>query len=937
MGILLVLASTMVGLAWFGTGGGLFGLLVGLLAAEVLRLRQRLTRLENRLSLEQETPAGRPAARAVKEAFASRPQAQGGMGPDGAPVKASSPGARPAPSTVPGADVLVGGSPAAGAEGETVVFTPVEEGSRPAAGRPQPMAGSAPSSSALDRFFARIGHNGSAVLGLAKRFFTTGNVVQKCGVLVLFCGIGFLINYASQRQLLSFELRLAGAAALGLALLLVGWRLRRARAAYALVLQGAGVGVLYLVVFGAAKFSLVLPLPVAFALMVALVAFSCLLALLQDARFLALFGSIGGFLAPVLVSTGAGDHVALFSYYLLLNLGIFAIAWKKSWRELNLVGFLFTFAIATLWGTVAYQPRHFATTEPFLVAFFLFYLLIAVLFALRQPVNLRGLVDGPLVFGLPLWFSALQYALVAEMEMGLAFSALALGLLYLLLAALLWRRFQGALRLLCEAFLALGVVFASLAVPLALDGQWSAAIWAMEGAGLVWVGARQGRLLPRLFGILLQLAAALIFVDDVLYPLGALPLANHYFIGCGLLSLAGLASALVCDRYGERLTRWERYLPLPLLVWGLFWWYVGGFEELQRHVPRPSRWHGLVLFSSVSAMLAAMASVRLAWPRLTLALLPHLPVLIAVFVLTLAGFAPTSRPLAGWGLAAWAVAVTVQYRLLLLHGHQWPRMAEQLWHAASLWLLLGLLSHEAAWQVARIPWLAPAWSWSCWVLLPAATLFALPALVDRGRWPAAALPRIYLGIGSLVPALAMLLWLFGSFTVSGRPTPLPYVPLLNPLELAALLVIFTVLRCGRRSLGLFARLEPMGARALYALVAGLLFLLANVVVARLVHVYGGVPYDGTALYHSAVFQAAIAALWGLTALAVTVVSTRRGSRPLWAVGAALLALVVAKLFLVDLSSTGTVGRIVSFLVVGMLMLLIGYFSPLPPKSGEEGQ
>ncbi len=925
MGILLILASTIVGLAWFGAGGGLFGLLVGFLAAEVLRLRQRLTRLESRLSPAEAAPAGRPAATGVPGRSEAGTMAAAAPSPE-----AAAPVARAASTTT-------GGAPAAGVDGETVVFTPFDEENRPAAAPPQAISGAAPSPSALDRFFAGLGQHGNAALGLARRFFTTGNVVQKCGVLVLFFGIGFLINYAAQRQLLSFELRLAGAAALGLALLLVGWRLRLVRTAYALVLQGAGVGVLYLVVFGAAKFSLVLPLPVAFALMVALVAFSCLLALLQDARFLALFGSVGGFLAPLLVSTGAGDHVALFSYYLLLNLGIFAIAWKKSWRELNLVGFLFTFAIATLWGAMAYQPRHFATTEPFLVAFFLFYLLIAVLFALRQPVNLRGLVDGPLVFGLPLWFSGLQYALVAEMEMGLAFSALILGLIYLGLAAMLWRRFQGTLRLLCEAFLALGVVFASLAVPLALDGQWSAAIWAMEGAGLVWVGARQGRLLPRLFGILLQVAAAAIFIDDVLYPLGALPLANHYFLGCGLLSLAGLASALVCDRYGQRLTRWERYLPLPLLIWGLFWWYVGGVEELQRHVPRHARWHGLVLFSAVTTMFAAMASVRLAWPRLTLALLPHLPVLVLVFVLTLAGFAPTVRPLAGWGLAAWAVAMIVQYRLLLLHGRQWPRLVEQLWHAATLWLLLGLLSHELAWQVARIPWLAPAWSWSCWVLLPAVTLLALPALVERGRWPAAAFAHIYLGLGSLVPALAMLLWLFASFAVSGRPAPLPYVPLLNPLELAALLVILTLLRCGRRSLNLFACLEPMRGGALHAVVAGLLFVLANVVVARLVHVYGGVPYDGVALYHSAVFQAAIAALWGLTALAVTVVSTRRRSRPLWAVGAGLLALVVAKLFLVDLSSTGTVGRIVSFLVVGMLMLLIGYFSPLPPKSGEEGQ
>ena len=54
-------------------------------------------------------------------------------------------------------------------------------------------------------------------------------------------------------------------------------------------------------------------------------------------------------------------------------------------------------------------------------------------------------------------------------------------------------------------------------------------------------------------------------------------------------------------------------------------------------------------------------------------------------------------------------------------------------------------------------------------------------------------------------------------------------------------------------------------------------------------------------------------------------------RHLWIAGAALMGVVVAKLFLVDLSGVGTVERIVSFIGVGVLMLLIGYLSPVPPR------
>jgi uncharacterized membrane protein len=55
----------------------------------------------------------------------------------------------------------------------------------------------------------------------------------------------------------------------------------------------------------------------------------------------------------------------------------------------------------------------------------------------------------------------------------------------------------------------LGVVFGTLAIPLALDAQWTSAAWAVEGAGLYWLGLRQSRSLARAFALFLMLASAL--------------------------------------------------------------------------------------------------------------------------------------------------------------------------------------------------------------------------------------------------------------------------------------------------------------------------------------------------------------------------------------------------------------------------------------------
>lgn len=281
-----------------------------------------------------------------------------------------------------------------------------------------------------------------------KGFFTDGNVVVKIGVVVLFFGVSFLIKYAHDRGMFPIEFRLSAIAAIGINLLVVGWKLRLRNHGHAMALQGGAIGILYLTVFGAARLYHVVPMELGFGLMIGLVVLSGALAVLQNAPGLAAFGSAGGFLAPVLTSTGEGSHIALFSYYAILNLGIFGIAWFKVWRGLNWLGFMFTFVIATGWGAKYYTSAHFSSTEPFLIVFILFYIGISVLFATRQPPRLRGLVDGSLVFSVPTVGFALQSRLVRGVDFALAYSSLALGALYVILALLLWRRYRDEMRLL---------------------------------------------------------------------------------------------------------------------------------------------------------------------------------------------------------------------------------------------------------------------------------------------------------------------------------------------------------------------------------------------------------------------------------------------------------------------------------------------------------
>jgi uncharacterized membrane protein len=89
------------------------------------------------------------------------------------------------------------------------------------------------------------------------------------------------------------------------------------------------------------------------------------------------------------------------------------------------------------------------------------------------------------------------------------------------------------------------------------------------------------------------------------------------------------------------------------------------------------------------------------------------------------------------------------------------------------------------------------------------------------------------------------------------------------------------------------------------------------------------------LVGSSLLQAIYSIVWTLLAMALMFTGTRRARRGLWLVGGALLGLTVLKLLILDLSAADTLARIVSFIVVGLLMLLIGYVSPIPPVAPRE--
>ncbi len=1013
----------------------------------------------------------------------------------------------------------------------------------------------------------------------ARNWLFGGNTVLRVGVVLLFLGLAFLLRYATEGMVVPIELRYAGVAAAALGLLGLGWWLRLRNSNYGLMLQGTGIAVLYLTVFAAMRLHPLIDPSAALGLLVAVTVFSAILAITQDALGLACAAALGGFAAPILTSTGAGNHVALFSYFALLNAGILAIAWFKAWRLLNLIGFVGTFGIGFAWGMRSYTPELLWSTEPFLILFFLMYLAIGLLFARRTLLEMRDApdddsraallrwslakghyVDGSMLFGPPLVGFGLQFALVQHLEFAAAFSALGLGIIYMGLARLLG---GGRALLLAETCLALGVIFASLAIPLGLDARWTAAAWAVEGAGIFWLGLRQERPLARAFGLLLQVGSALAFLSELRLgehtlldgaPLGALLLGAALLfsfdqlrkasaqqaaawerkglpvlasLGLGFLyllapffwltqgtaiswAIAGLVTLFVGLRIGSRtflftafavqllggavfllrlqggdgaavfnagwsglltasliglaliggmllaarddsvrgdvrllrglsvvllaglvlinlavlfVLPWESasavwaasgvliiwlslhlqqrvsfvfglllqviggsafLLAVPqllgpltseglrplahsgfwtpmvlglaalvgawrlqrephapvfavlklqrlsdlLLVWGAAWWTLALVGEVLRFLPDELQGPALLGIAALSVAIWALLAARLHWASLGVLCALLMPAAGVVLLVSAHNY---YHPAAHYGWLAWLAVFAVHFIALRRLAASVPARVLSVAHVLGCWMLIGVLALELRYGLLRLSSEYNAWRWLGWAMLPSLYL-VLAAAPRTWPWPVAAYPREYRVLAALPLAVLMLgwFWLANSFS-DGTANPLPYVPLLNPLDLGllfALLGVYLWSRSVAPQRGPRAELIAQG-------VAGVsLFAFFTALVLRTAHHWGGVPFHLDALLASMLVQAGLSIVWTLIALGLMIGGHLRHRREVWLIGAVLIAVVVAKLFFVELSNRGGLARIVSFIGVGGLLLVVGYFAPLPPKRAE---
>ena len=385
-------------------------------------------------------------------------------------------------------------------------------------------------------------------------------------VLLIFCAAAFFLKYAFENRWIGELGRVAIGVAVGLAMAWGGLERHRKGWRYlAQILTGGGITILYLSVYGAFGYYHLLGARAAFAALAILVVEAHLLALSYNARAVAVMALVGGFLVPVLLSTGRDQYAVLFTYMGILDLGVLAVVLVRRWPWIGSLAYLATQCLFWLWYGEHYHPEKRAAVVVFQAAILLLFLLADLAPHLRrQAAGLEEcfrLTVNPFVF-----YATCYFLLNDDHHEWMAPLALALAILYAAMArAELTLRPSGRRFLLITVGTAL--TFVTLAIPVQLESNWITIGWGVEALVLLWASFEVAA--PRLQWLSgLVFTAAIVrflFVDTPWeYRAAFTPVFNRYFLG-----MLALTACLACAAYLAR--HLPVFLTAGLLAVGVLW------------------------------------------------------------------------------------------------------------------------------------------------------------------------------------------------------------------------------------------------------------------------------------------------------------------------------------------------------------------------------
>lgn len=313
------------------------------------------------------------------------------------------------------------------------------------------------------------------------------------GILTMVFGVGYFLKYSFDQGWVGPAGRVSLAYLWGIVFLVVGDRFRIKMERFGLYLIGGGIAVLYFSAFAAFQIYDLFGQTTSFSIMILITVLACFLAVRYDTKWLAVLALIGGFLTPVLLSTGQDNLVGLMTYMTILNLGLLAIAFHKKWDLLNYLGFFFTYLLYSAWHARHYQDVKFWPAIIFLNIFYMIYALVPFTYQVRKgeqsgnrEIVLMGL-NAVFAFGYGYVMIKGLYGVAWVSVITALYAAVFLGM-----ATYLMRKGLQSLDVFV-VLLAKAMLFLIITVPILFSRHWITVFWSAQGLGLLWMAIRLKR------------------------------------------------------------------------------------------------------------------------------------------------------------------------------------------------------------------------------------------------------------------------------------------------------------------------------------------------------------------------------------------------------------------------------------------------------------
>lgn len=315
--------------------------------------------------------------------------------------------------------------------------------------------------------------------------FLKQNALTIIGIFTLVLGIGYFVKYAIDKNWIGETPRVGIGFFLGAVIILLGHFLRKNYSVFSSIITGGGIAVLYFTVTIAFREYHLFSQNIAFSVTCLITLICIALSYYYKSEILIIFSLFGGFLAPLMVSSGHSNYLFLFTYITVLNLGMLAIAFLKNWKSIGWIAFIFTYVYLLYWT--------FETTQLTSIYFYISGYIIFYSFALKNyfrkeamsspDILMLVLINFTNIIGLVYIFNQLGYEPVIIFPLIFA----------LVNSFLLFREYsQKNFGINYSVFAAVTVSLLTLAVALQFKTHLITSVWAIEATLLLYIWKKTG-------------------------------------------------------------------------------------------------------------------------------------------------------------------------------------------------------------------------------------------------------------------------------------------------------------------------------------------------------------------------------------------------------------------------------------------------------------